>query len=235
MRVLLTRPREDSENLATVLGERGMETFIEPLLEIDLFAGPPLDLAGVAAVLATSANGIRTFAGRNGDRAVPVFAVGDASARTAVELGFQDVRSAAGDVETLAALIKETIEPSAGVLLHPAGTKLAGDLGGALEAAGYAYRREVLYEAKTATALSGPARELMAAGGIGGVLLFSPRTGATLASLMTAAGLDQAARSMTAYCLSAAVAERISALPWRAIETAAAPEQAALLALLPDR
>ena len=62
MRVLLTRPREDSEGLAAQLAARGVDSFIEPLLEVRFRDGPPLELAGVAALLMTSGNGVRALA-----------------------------------------------------------------------------------------------------------------------------------------------------------------------------
>ena len=63
MRALVTRPRAEAASLAEALAARGIAALLEPLLDIsyrDL--GDPLDLAGVQAVLCTSANGVRAFA-----------------------------------------------------------------------------------------------------------------------------------------------------------------------------
>ncbi|MCH7863737.1 MAG: uroporphyrinogen-III synthase [Proteobacteria bacterium] len=84
-RLLITRPREDAEVLAALLLERGVEAVIEPLISVQDLDGPGLDLAGVQALLITSANGIRAFSRRQGDRDIAVFTVGDASARAARE------------------------------------------------------------------------------------------------------------------------------------------------------
>ena len=61
MRVMITRPRADAERLAALLDDRGIESLIEPLLEITFNADPPLDLDGVRALLLTSANGARAL------------------------------------------------------------------------------------------------------------------------------------------------------------------------------
>ena len=98
MRLLITRPREDAEPLAALLGERGIETALEPLMSIIDADTPDPDLSGVQAVLITSANSIRAFARRVADRDIAVCAVGDASARAALDLGFDQVSSAAGEV-----------------------------------------------------------------------------------------------------------------------------------------
>ena len=104
MRVLVTRPEEDSDRLAVCLGAIGVEVLPEPLLSIDYLDGPMLNLDGVQALLVTSANGIRALARRSTARGTPVYAVGDASAGAARDVGFTDVASASGvDAEAFAA------------------------------------------------------------------------------------------------------------------------------------
>ena len=96
MRLLITRPREDAEPLAALLGERNIETALAPLMSIIDSDTPDPDLSGVQALLITSANGIRAFARRVPARSIAVCAVDDASARAAGDLGFGDVASASG-------------------------------------------------------------------------------------------------------------------------------------------
>ena len=232
MRLLITRPREDAEPLAALLGERSIETALEPLMSIIDSDTPDPDLSGVQALLITSANGIRAFARRVPGRGIAVCAVGDASARAAGDLGFGDVASASGDVEALATMVKADRDPNAGALLHVAGTDLAGDLSGLLEAAGFEVRRAVLYEARAAGGLSGETRDAMEAGTLDGVLLFSPRTAALFAELVTDAGVSETCRDLIAYCLSPAVAENVQSLVWRDVVVATEPSQEALLRAL---
>ena len=193
---------------------------------------PDPDLSGVQALLITSTNGIRAFARRVPGRGIAVCAVGDASARAAGDLGFGDVTSASGDVEALAAMVKADRNPNAGALLHVAGTDLVGDLFGLLEAAGFEVRRAVLYEARAAGSLSGETRDAMEAGTLDGVLLFSPRTAALFAELVTDAGVSETCRDLIAYCLSPAVAEKVQSLAWRDVVVATEPSQEALLRAL---
>lgn len=63
-RILVTRPRDDAEALAAELDQRGFPVMIQPMLEIRMLEGPPLDLDGVQALLFTSANGVRATAAR---------------------------------------------------------------------------------------------------------------------------------------------------------------------------
>ncbi|MGF1641980.1 MAG: uroporphyrinogen-III synthase, partial [Rhodospirillales bacterium] len=202
---------------------------IEPLLTIEPLTGPPLDLGGVQALLATSANGVRGFAAREHRRDLPVYAVGDATARTAAAAGFAAVESAGGDVDSLAALVRRRLDPAGGALLHAAGSALAGDLGGGLRAAGFTYRRIVLYRARTADRLSPAAAAAIRDATVAGVVLFSPRTAAVFAALATAADVADGCRRLACFCLSDAVAAAAGAIGWARTVVARRPDQAALI------
>lgn len=229
-RALITRPREDAEGVARELRHRGFEVMIEPLLSILPVPGLRLDLAGVQAILATSANGVRALAAATGERALPVLAVGDASARCARALGFTSVESAGGDADGLVALVRARLDPRAGSLIHAAGTAVAGDISGALLRDGYAVRREVLYTASTAESLTEASLRALAGKSIDIALFFSPRTAATFVTLARRAGVE--CDSVAAYGLSPAVAEKLSGLLWRRIRVADRPDQASLLAAI---
>ncbi len=232
-RILITRPSEDAQPLADRLRASGHPVLIEPLLEIVYRDQPVPDVAGDQAILFTSANGVRAFTRLCPARGVPVFAVGNATAATASAQGFTEVASADGDVEALARLVIGRCRPEAGGLLQIAATERAGDLAGRLTAAGFTVRREVLYEARPAAALSPATVAALAAGAVDAVLLFSPRTARALAGLVLAAGLAAACRGVEALCLSEAVAGAAgeSELGWKTVRVAARPDLEALLAL----
>ncbi|MCW8971281.1 MAG: uroporphyrinogen-III synthase, partial [Rhodospirillales bacterium] len=232
MRLMITRPRDDAAPLAEALAARGHSVFMAPLLDILTVDGAAPDLDGVQGLLVTSANGVRAFAAKSDRRDLPVWAVGDASARAALEAGFKQVESAQGDVETLAALVKKRVDPAKGHLLHVAGSKLAGDLAGDLKAAGYHYRRAVLYTAETPRRLDRDAAVALRGGKVDGVLFFSPRTIETFVTLVRKGRLTKAIGGVTAYCLSPAVADRAAALKWRDIRVADRPEQDSLIECL---
>lgn len=105
MRALITRPREDAEALVAELNAAGIETFVEPLLNITTIAAAVAKLDKVQAILLTSRNGARALAEATEQRDAPIYAVGDATADAARELGFANVESASGDSAALAQLI----------------------------------------------------------------------------------------------------------------------------------
>lgn len=229
MRVLVTRPEADAAPLAEALAARGHSVVIEPLLAIVARPDAAVDLAGVQALALTSANGARILAERTARRDLPVFAVGDATAAAVRAAGFSDVASAGGDVADLAALMASRLDPSAGAVFHAAANRPAGDLKGRLEAAGFAVRRVALYDAVPRRAFSPTTDAALRDGRIDAVLFFSPRTGKTFVRLLSESGLTAHCGRIAAVCLSAAVAEEIEQLPWRALRIAAQPTQAALL------
>lgn len=234
LRALVTRPEEDAAPLAAALAERGIEVTAEPLLTIRLVADAVIDLDGVQALLFTSANGVRAFAGLSTSRDLPVFAVGDATAATAREHGFAQVESAAGDVAALTRLVQSRLNPSAGALFHAAGSAVAGDLAGLLEQSGFTLRRQMLYEAKPAEQLSPATVAKLANGELDLVLFFSPRTATTFVTLARAAGADvvRGCGKAIALCLSPAVAAAAGELTWRDVRPASRPELPALLDLI---
>ncbi len=229
--VLITRPAEDGESLAEMLRGHGIEPVVEPMMNIVPTDAVP-DIIGVQAVLLTSANGARAVAEKITGRDIPVFAVGDATARAARELGFSNVESAAGNVTALADLVRDRLDPAAGALLHPAAGDVAGDLAGTLDTYGFDVRRVVLYEARLAVEMSEATCRLIGKGAIDATLFFSPRTAQTFVILVNQAGLPSACADIDAVCLSAAVADAVQELPWRSVRVAPKPEMGSLIAEL---
>src|SRR6266851_2640859 len=175
---LVTRPREEAESLAAALAARGVVAVLEPMMEVHYRANPAPDLAGVQALLCTSANGARALARIIGERDLPLFAVGDATAARARAEGFTDVASAGGSIADLVRLAVMRLRPQDGRLLHIAGEIVAGDLAGALRARGFTIERSVLYHTRPAAALSPSAVHALRSGMIDFALFFSPRTAA---------------------------------------------------------
>ena len=229
---LVTRPRNQAEGLARRLAQRGIHAVIEPMIEIVERGGVAPDMTGVQAILLTSANGARALARVSHVRRVPVFAVGDETARAARIAGFSPVESAGGDVEDLTQLVGRRLRPANGRLLHVAGSDVAGDLAGALSAVGFAVTRAVLYEARTAAALTPETARLISDEKIDLALFFSPRSAAIFASLADAADVWSGLAATTAVSISAAADAALGDLRFHARRVAAAPTQEALLACI---
>jgi uroporphyrinogen-III synthase len=230
MRILVTRPIEDGAEIARRLAVMGHRALLAPLLTVRNHPGPPLPLAGVQAVLATSANGVRALAARTAARNVPVFAVGPQTADAAARAGFIRVRNAKGDALALADAVRRWADPAAGPLLHAAGEEADSRLAEALGAHGFTVKREALYRVEAETQLPPAATEALARGTVQAALFFSPRSARVFVDCVTRAGLSTA--GLVAVCISAATARALAPLSFAEVRIAAAPNQAALLACL---
>ena len=230
MRLLLTRPRPDSEILAARLADKGIESLIAPVLQIEPLSVDMPDIADDETVLLTSANGARALARASENRDCRVLAVGDATAAAARAAGFSDVTSAERDSDALTRLAIDRAGAEKGRVLHITGSHVAGDMEGSLTAAGLSYRRVVLYEARPAETLPAIVEAALSSGGVDGVVLYSPRSAKVLRELLAAAVLGDARQEMTAYCLSGAVA-KAAGEGWQRVAVAAAPDTESLLAL----
>jgi uroporphyrinogen-III synthase len=231
LQILVTRPRGEADLFAVALAMRGHDAVVAPLLDIVVDDAPPLDLAGVQAVLFTSANGVRAFAHTQKNRDLKAFCVGDATAAAARNAGFGTVESASGDVETLAALVQKRLDPKDGTLIHATGTAVAGDLAGVLGAEGFTVRRVQLYRADTATKLPDDAAEALRSGRIDVVTFFSPRTAEIFARLVHDAGLGDSLARVTALALAPSALEiaREQGCRFKAAIAADQPNEASLL------
>ncbi len=210
MRLLLTRPRRQSEILARRLNDLGHDVLIEPMLSIENVRNATIDTTNPQAIIITSINGARAFsthAQAGQFRDTPVYTVGPA---TAEELGnFNVVHRGSDGVEALKNVICRGLNPDGGPVLYIRGAHVAGDLACDLTASGFKVDQVVLYEAVKAVRLSQTVVDGFKNNRIDGVLLFSPRTAATFCKLVMDAGLTKNLEDVTFYCLSKNVSDSI--------------------------
>lgn len=222
----ITRAQPAATATAGRIRALGIEAVIEPLLEVRRIADARIDLTDAAAVVFTSANAVAAFADLTPERALRVFAVGDATAAAARTARFKTVLSAQGDVTALAAaLAGRRRELAGGVILYPAAAEPSQDLGAALEGVGLKVRQTALYE----TVVVVPSEALVERlPGIDAVLLHSAKAARALAGFLKAHPAPQ----LTAFCFSRQVARPLSRAGLAATRCAEAPNEAALMTLI---
>jgi uroporphyrinogen-III synthase len=202
----------------------GFQAVAAPVLKIRPLPAT-IDLAGVGALAFTSANAVFAFAGDARD--LPVFAVGDGTARAARAAGFAEVVSAKGDVAALARAIADRAGELKGAVLHPAAAAPAGDLAGDLVRAGIPARSVAVYETVDANF---PSLLLDLIAECDGVLIHSPKAARRVAELLP---MIRAPR-LRAWCLSSAVAAPLAGFDIGPIIVAPLPTEDALLSLVAE-
>lgn len=227
-KIWITRTQPAAAATAERVRALGHDALVAPLLAVRPIEDAEVDLHGVAALAFTSANGVRAFAEKSGERRLRVFAVGAATAQAARAAGFATVLSADGDVEALAEGIAARRNELRGVVLHPGAAEPAGDLAGALEKHGVAARRLVLYETGPVTLPDEQAKTLVKADA---VLLHSPRAAKALAAVLKAHPAPQ----LRALGLSKAVIRPLARTTLAAKAYPPFPLEAALLNLIDRR
>lgn len=235
MLFLVTRPEPDASKLKAMIESLDHEAIVESLMEPEFLPGAIEDLGGVAALVATSRNGLRALALSPHLRqalTIPLFAVGRGTAEEARRLGFERIAIGPGSVVGFAAGIAGTLDPADGLILHLAADVKAGDLAGELDQLGFRVLQPVVYRMKAAEALSDDTREAIGEGAVDGVVLMSPRTARIYAGLIKRHRLTDAVAEMVHVCLSDAIARSLAPLGDVPVEVADGPSLNALMELI---
>jgi uroporphyrinogen-III synthase len=110
VKIILTRPQGQNEELARRLRERGYEVVCKPLIGIEPYGDEPIDVSGYEWVVVTSVNGARELRRRMRGRPRRVAAIGRA---TADAFGGADL---VPRVSTQEGLLRELPRPAGRVL-----------------------------------------------------------------------------------------------------------------------
>ena len=209
-RLIVLRPEPGAGATVERARQRGLEASATPLFEIRPVPWDVPDVRAFDALLLTSANAVRCAGpGLERLRALPVHAVGEATARAASEAGLTVASIGSGGADALLA----TIDPRA-KLLH-----LCGEHRRRPADARRPITPVVAYRSKP---LDPPPDFAEAQGSV--VLVHSPRAGQRLAELIA----DRATIAIAA--VSPAAADSVGS-GWEAIAAADSPTADALLAL----
>ena len=230
VKMLVTRPEPDAQATLARLDALGIDALAAPVMvrqTLDASLPPP---DGFTAMVLTSANAVRALAERGvleQYRHLPVFAVGDRTAREASEAGFERVSSAAVALQDLVNAM--TIARMRGPIFYPTGKHQSADLAKALAPLGVMVATAKIYDMVAIDAL--PAQILAELGGdIGAVLAYSRRTAEIFATLATSLPRDKRSR-LAMLCLSETVAEPLLEARFSRISLADRPDEDAMMAL----
>lgn len=132
----------------------GYSAIVSPVLTLRFDSAVQLPpLTGFSGLVFTSANGVRFFAGKYSDRALPAWCVGPATATTAKQAGFETVHESSGNAVTLAAFITSTIAAPTKPLLHIANAAAKDDFKREMKMRDYKVTFAPLYRAAHAPKL----------------------------------------------------------------------------------
>lgn len=235
MRILVTRPRADCEDMTRVLAAAGHDVFVSPMLEIELKPPGEIGEDGLTAIVITSQNALRWLAKspqlpRLSN--VQLFAVGPRTGELARELGFQRIIEGPGTGAELADIILASDLPKEGRIVHLAGETLAFDMASSLCGAGYQAETFECYRSVPAKSFTAEVEKAIRENSIDLVTLLSPRTAKTFVGLIKSAGLEQSASALSYACISEATRKPLNDEGWPRTHVALAPNSQEVLALV---
>jgi uroporphyrinogen-III synthase len=220
MRIWVTRAQPQAAATAARLSALGHEPVVAPVIEPRLVPFGLEDLAEAEVLAVTSQAGVAALARLAPQlKALPVFAVGDATAAAASQAGFERVYSASGRVGDLVAMI--AARPGLGTIVHVSAREPAGDLVGDLVRAGRSARRLVAYETV-------PTRLAAMPEAIEAVIIHSAQAARAVAAMI----LPHQTQNLTLYGLSKDSVLPLKAFNFNKIAVAQFANEESILSLL---
>ncbi|MCR9268560.1 MAG: uroporphyrinogen-III synthase [Hyphomonadaceae bacterium] len=227
--IIVTRADPGAQQTAERLGAVRLTPIVVPMLTLETIQDqdlvPPEQISGLVF---TSANGVRTYADRDGNRTQTAWCVGPATAEAAREAGFSDIRESAGNAVDLANFIAAHSQPEAKPLLHVANEAATGSLQETLNALGFEVVFAPLYRMRPTPRIPSLLSELIGTGAPAVALFHSAKGAAAFANLMPGVDLS----NWSAVCISEQASKPLKGLRFGALHLAEAPNEDGLFAAL---
>lgn len=235
--ILVTRPKEDFKRTADNLAQLGFEALSAPMMDFNqiLFSMP--EMAEVAALIFTSANGIRAVKDRAEFKAMACYVVGAQTAKLAAECGFEILGQGAGNVSSLCEVIAQDYlargfdKP----LLHISGVHQAGNLSQSLAELSIATHRLQAYEMQKVADIAVDIEQRLESQTIDAILLYSARSAKIFIEIMKNRQILQKISDIPVFCLSKNIAEALGKPYLTHIYFVDQPDEDALLALMQEK
>ena len=236
MAILVTRPAPDNAKTAAALRARGHEVLLSPMLRFEPVTFEDDGEIDFDAVILSSANAVRAIEDhpvRARLMLLPVFAVGEHTAKIARDAGFTNITIADGDAISLRERIVESAAAGKlkkkAALCYLAGADLTRDLGGELGARGFTVVTRTAYRMVPIAGLSDVVSDAFRAGTIDAVMHYSRRSARAYLNAARADGVEISALALPQCCISEAVAGVLRDAGAMQVAAANAPDEKALL------
>ena len=141
MHIVITRPKEDSLLLTENLIKIGHTVTHLPVIEIKKLETEKINLLNYQALIFTSSNAIKFMNIEKFNSKIKCFCVGKATELTARQVGFINIFTSEGTVDSLIELIMRTLDSKSGKLLYLSSEFISKDLDKDLVKAGYSVDR----------------------------------------------------------------------------------------------
>jgi uroporphyrinogen-III synthase len=207
MRLILTRPIDDSLYLASIMKSKDHDFLIDPMLEIE-FIDNNFDTEEFNCFILTSryaAHSLLKIYNINKLKNKIFFCIGVATRNILANSGFKNIHHANGTSEDLLKIITNFSRKD-NKFLYIRGVDINCDICKILNNSGIYVREEVTYKANPASALSRETVSAIDGNNIDGIIFYSKRTAEIFIDLIKINKLSNKTSIICAYCLSEDIA-----------------------------
>jgi uroporphyrinogen-III synthase len=212
--ILLTRSKEQSQELAEFLAGQGFKAFVEPLFSVEKFDVKAqlqsLKKSEISALIITSANAASAIIECDFPKDIRIFAVGKKSAQKLLESGFTNILFAPENSATsLEKLIIKTQKDKSGFLLYFHGSVISLDFEETLTKFDFKVKKILAYQTKEVEFFSDEFLEFSRQNSFEKVLIFSQNSAKNFINLVKKHNLLEYFQSTQILCLSQKILSEI--------------------------
>ncbi len=232
--ILITRAIEHAAATQKDVEALGASTLLDPMMDIQPITGVEPISATTSALIITSRNALVGIKALENAETLPMFIVGKETAALFKAAGFKNIAATAEQSADLPRLIKASVQPNAGALLHITSEHAHTEFYEPLLDAGFGIDQRLVYTANAVKQFDAATLNALEQSKLAGVLFYSARTADIFNTLITAAGLQGNTKRLRAFCLSDSIAASLDKTAWKSVFVAKSPTHQAMMDCLRD-
>jgi uroporphyrinogen-III synthase len=214
-KIVLLRSEDENTEMADFIVSKDFEPLTEPILIINDLEADYSPIKKGSPLIFTSAHGVRVLANHVKERDNPVYAVGRNTEAAARQEGFFQVETGEGGVENLADMLVSSLKDTKETPVYIRAADISHDLRRILHQKGVSIAEITAYSAEPAQNLSLSLLQSLDRREVGAILFYSKRGGEVFSGLIEQYARSVRLKSIKALCISEAVLQSVSVLPFR--------------------
>ena len=215
MHIIITRPKEDSLYLIENLIKLGHVVTHFPVIKIEKLETKKINLLNYQAVIFTSSNAIKFMNIEKFNSKIKCFCVGKATELTARQVGFINIFTSEGTVDSLIELIMRTLDSKSGKLLYLSSEFISRDLDTDLKKAGFSVDRMSNYTTLPIEEIDKKTLDFLKRKSPDAIFIYSSRSAKNLFNLINKHSLLNVVTQSNLMCISEKVLSVLKQIKWK--------------------
>jgi len=217
MHIVITRPKEDSLYLIQNLIKSGHIVTHLPVIKIEKLETKKINLLDYHAVIFTSSNAIKFMDIEKFNSKIKCFCVGKATELTARQIGFINIYTSEGTVDSLIELVKRILDVKSGKLLYLSSEFISRDLDRDLIHEGYSVDRISNYTSVPVEEVDKKTLDFFEEKPPDVIFIYSSRSAKNLFNLINKYSLLNVVTQCNLMCISENVLSVLRQIKWKKV------------------